>query len=124
VVEEITNWLEQRAAHALDKGVRANRIILDPGIGFGKRLQDNLDLIRNLDKIKALGYPVLMGVSRKSFIHGLLNVPDPGKRLGASLGAQLFCARNGADIIRTHDVLETRQSLQIETILKESHELL
>jgi len=124
VVDEVCVWLKGQADRAIAQGMDPQQILLDPGIGFGKTVEHNIALIRNLETIKRLGYPVLVGVSRKSFIHHLLAVSDPAMRLGGSLSAQLFCARRGADIIRTHDVRETVQALAMESILEESHEIL
>jgi len=121
VVMEVMEFLRRRAAFAVQAGTPAGCIIVDPGIGFGKQITQNLQLIRSIPKLKTLGYPVLMGVSRKSFIQHLLNVKKPADRLGGSLGAQLYCALQGADLIRTHDAKETRQALAIFSMLQDKN---
>jgi len=108
---EITNYLESRAAYAMEKGIDKKHIILDPGIGFGKTVEHNLVLINHLEKITALGYPVLMGPSRKSFIQTILNRnnetvigPDNIKAEYGTLAAVSASILNGAHIVRVHDV--------------------
>ncbi len=108
---EITTYLESRVKVALDAGIRPDRIILDPGIGFGKTVDHNLVLIRHIDKIKALGYPVLMGPSRKSFVQKILS-NELGRTIRAdgleaeqgTMAASIACLMNGAQIVRVHDV--------------------
>jgi len=112
VVAEVTAWLAARAETALAAGVRRERIWLDPGIGFGKTLAHNLALLAHLDPLVALGFPVLLGVSRKSFLKAI----DPAAalaqdRLAGSLAAALAGAQAGVGAIRVHDVAETRQAL-------------
>ena len=111
-VKEIKDYLEKRAEYALGQGIEKDRIILDPGLGFGKRLQDNLAIIKNIESFKESGYPVLIGHSRKSFI-GILTGREPEDRLEGSLAAGLLSAVNGADILRVHDVKETSDTLKI-----------
>ncbi len=108
---EITNYLAARAEYAMGKGIKKNHIILDPGIGFGKTIDHNLVLINYLEKICALGYPVLVGPSRKSFIQNILakkeNAPvgaDHIKTEYGSLAAVAASILNGAHIVRVHDV--------------------
>jgi len=108
---EITNYLESRAAYAMEKGIDKKHIILDPGIGFGKTVEHNLVLINHLEKITALGYPVLMGPSRKSFIQTILNRnnetvigPNNIKAEYGTLAAVSASILNGAHIVRVHDV--------------------
>jgi dihydropteroate synthase len=108
---EITNYLEQRADYAIKKGIQKKNIILDPGIGFGKTVEHNLVLINHLKKIVALGFPVLMGPSRKSFIQNILSQKEK-KKIGAdnikteygTLAAVSASIMNGAHIVRVHDV--------------------
>ncbi len=108
---EITNYLASRAAYAMKKGIKKNNIILDPGIGFGKTIEHNLVLINHLEKIAALGYPVLIGPSRKSFIQNILSKKENTK-IGAdhikteygSLAAVAASILKGAHIVRVHDV--------------------
>lgn len=113
VVAEVCSFLHQRAEAALSAGVPRDRIWLDPGIGFGKRLQDNLALLAAMDQIAALSFPVLLGVSRKRFIAGLdPSAQAPQDRLAGSLAAILACAEHVA-AVRVHDVAETRQALRV-----------
>ncbi|MFH1761133.1 MAG: dihydropteroate synthase [bacterium] len=121
VVQEVYSWLCLRADYARKAGINDNKIILDPGIGFGKRVEDNIEIIRSIRKFKETGYALLIGVSRKSFIHHLFTVPDPNLRLGGSLGAQLFCAKQGVDIIRTHDVGQAIQCIRLYDILEDTN---
>lgn len=100
---EIKNELNQLANDAISAGISKNNIILDPGIGFGKTVQQNIKLINCLDKIKLLGYPVLIGPSRKSFIGNILDLPVEERMEGTAASIAIGIAR-GADIIRVHDV--------------------
>lgn len=114
VVAEVHGFLADRARAAVTEGVAVDRIWLDPGIGFGKTLAHNLDLLRALPQLAALGYPVLSGVSRKGFIRAI--DPDASvaaDRLGGSLAAALWCAAHGAHVLRVHDVRETLQALKV-----------
>lgn len=109
---EVAADLECMAIYAIGRGLSRHHIILDPGIGFAKTPEQNLELILNLNRIKALGYPVLLGVSRKSFIgHTTGNPVDD--RLAGSLAAASVGVLNGAHIVRVHDVKETVQAMKI-----------
>jgi len=113
VVGEVAAYLAARAEAAIDAGVGRDRIWLDPGIGFGKTLAHNLALLAHLDRLVALGFPVLLGVSRKSFLKAI----DPAAaaaadRLAGSLAAALAGAEAGVAAVRVHDVAETRQALR------------
>jgi dihydropteroate synthase len=103
IIEEVRRDLADRAEAAQRAGIARDKIILDPGLGFGKTVAQNLALIRHLDRLKALGYPVLVGPSRKSFIGQLLNKPV-GERLEGTAALVAIAAFLGADIIRVHDV--------------------
>jgi dihydropteroate synthase len=105
-VAEVIQELSDRASEALRYGIRRESIVLDPGIGFGKRLADNLQLLKHINRIRDLGYPVLVGLSRKSFIDKLLGL-QVEERLAATLAAEAYTAARGADILRVHDVKET-----------------
>jgi dihydropteroate synthase len=108
VISEIIRYFRKRIDLALAGGVNINQIIIDPGIGFGKRLEDNYGILRRLGELKALGRPIMLGTSRKSFIGRVLNLP-PEQRV---IGTAATCAVgiiNGADIIRVHDVVEMKQ---------------
>jgi len=113
IFAEVENGLRESVRTATDRGVAADRIVLDPGIGFGKTVEQNLSLITNLARIieKFEEFPILVGASRKSFIGKLFDEPDARKRLGGSLVAAISAVKNGAKIVRVHDVLETRQAL-------------
>ncbi len=109
---EVCAFLEDAAQRALDAGIAPEAIILDPGIGFGKLNEHNLALLRGIGRLKGLGYPVLVGVSRKRLI-GELTGRDVPERLAGSLGAALAAWRNGADILRVHDVAPTIDALRV-----------
>ncbi|WP_421933636.1 dihydropteroate synthase [Phenylobacterium sp.] len=114
VVAEVCAFLTARAEAVLAAGVARDRIWLDPGIGFGKTLAHNLALLSALDRIVALGFPVLLGVSRKSFLARLdPAAKDPAHRLGGSLACALAGASAGVAAIRVHDVAETVQALRV-----------
>jgi dihydropteroate synthase len=114
VVSEVFGFLETRLAAAVASGIREERICLDPGIGFGKTPDQNLELIRRLDSIVALGRPVVIGFSRKSTLGKVLG--EPGATQGtipASLGAAVAAFERGAWMLRAHDVRETFEALAV-----------
>ncbi|GBF58564.1 dihydropteroate synthase [Candidatus Phycosocius bacilliformis] len=119
VTSEVLNFLVSRLSQAVQAGIKLEHIILDPGIGFGKTLSHNLTLMRDLPRLVALGRPVLVGTSRKRFIEALDPGAAPDNRLGGSLAAALFAARQGAAVLRVHDVAETRQALRVQAALFE-----
>ena len=106
VVGEVGAYLAAAAARAVAAGIAPDRIVLDPGIGFGKRVEDNLDLLARLAEISGGGYPVLVGLSRKSFI-GALTGRGPEQRLAGTIAANAAAIAAGAHILRVHDVEET-----------------
>lgn len=112
-VEEVLGFLLDRAEAAAAAGVDREKVILDPGIGFGKRQEDNLALIRHIDLFRREGHMVLMGLSRKSFLGKILDGAPPEDRLVGSLAANAWCALKGADILRVHDVKETVQMIRV-----------
>ena len=119
VVAEVTGWLSARAEAAMAAGVSRNRIWLDPGIGFGKTPDHNLDLTARLDRLTTTGFPVLYGASRKRTIQAVdPTATDPGDRLGGSLALALEAARRGAAILRVHDVRETVQALALQAAVE------
>lgn len=119
VISEIKLWLSTRVAVSIAAGVKLENIIVDPGIGFGKRLEDNLTLLRELGRFKEIGCELLLGASRKSYIAKIDDSPVD-KRLGGSLATAIWGAKHGADILRVHDVQETVQALKVwETIENE-----
>ncbi len=111
-VATVAGELRNRAAAALEAGVRPERIWYDPGCGFAKTAEQNWELIRRVAELTGLG-PVLVGVSRKSFIGRLTGEPDPLRRLGGTLATELCLARSGVRIIRTHAVRELRDALKV-----------
>lgn len=116
VVKEVKSYLKTQAEKAKAAGI--TQIIIDPGIGFGKTVEHNLQLIKHIPEFKKLGYPVLMGPSRKSFIGKLLNIDNPEDRLEGTLAAVTACVLNGADILRVHDVKECKRAIQIAHAIK------
>ena len=112
VAGEIGAFLMRRAAACIEAGIAPGRIVVDPGFGFGKSIAHNLDLLRDLDSITALGYPVLAGLSRKSTL-GAITGRDTEDRLAASIAAALAAAVRGARILRVHDVRETVDALAV-----------
>ncbi len=118
VVGEVIAFLRARAGAALAAGVAKERIWVDPGIGFGKTADHSLELLNALGRITALGFPVLLGASRKGFIRAVdPKAVDPGDRLGGSLAVALAGARAGAAMVRVHDVRETVQALAVEAAI-------
>jgi len=118
ITREVAGGLQQSVEIAHAAGLQDDQIILDPGIGFGKGTEQNLRLLKQLDELKELGYPLLLGVSRKSFIGYKLNLP-PEERLEGSLAANAYGMLHGADIVRVHDVRQTvRVARMLEAILQ------
>jgi dihydropteroate synthase len=113
VVKDITTSLKSSIAIAKRAGIKNSKIIIDPGIGFGKTVEHNIEILRRLRDFKKLGYPVCVGTSRKSFIGKMLGADDPGDRLAGSLATAVIAAMNGANIIRAHDVEQTRRALRM-----------
>jgi dihydropteroate synthase len=113
VLLEVYDWLEARVEAAVAAGIDRARIIVDPGIGFGKTVQHNLELMNGLALFHGLGCPLLLGASRKRTIGALSNEAPPDQRLGGSLTLALKAAEQGAQIIRVHDVAETVQALRV-----------
>lgn len=112
VVGEVRTFLAERIAALVAAGADSAAIAVDPGIGFGKSLEHNLGLLRGLDSLVALGHPVVIGVSRKSFI-GKLGAGEKGERLPASLVAAALAVARGAHVVRAHDVLETVRAMRV-----------
>ena len=110
---EVYLWLEERIAVAVDAGITRDRIIVDPGIGFGKNIAHNLELMNGLAAFHGLGCPLLVGASRKRTIGALHNEAPSDRRLGGSLALALKAAEQGAHLIRAHDVYETVQALRV-----------
>jgi len=112
VVNDVTAFFKERVNACLQEGIIKERLILDPGFGFGKSVRDNLEVSTNLDKFQEFGIPILLGVSRKSTIGALLN-KEIHNRLIGSIALTVYAALKGVSIIRTHDVAETNQALQM-----------
>ncbi len=110
VVAEVREFFKDRIGHVRARGIES--IILDPGIGFGKRLQDNLRLLQSLSVFADLGYPLLVGTSRKSFI-GMITGDEAEERLGGTITSSLVAVMKGARIVRVHDVREAVQALRV-----------
>ena len=121
VVQEVFDYLEQRVAAALAAGIARERLVLDPGFGFGKTLRHNLALLRHLDRFALLGLPLLVGLSRKSMLGAITDRPV-GERLAASIAAALLCAQRGANILRVHDVAATRDALAVLQAVEKEEE--
>jgi dihydropteroate synthase len=113
VMEDVKGFLEDRAGAAQAAGVVRERIVVDPGFGFGKNLEHNLTLLRRLPEIAALGHPVLVGLSRKSMIGTLLGGKPVEERMQGSVAAAVIAVQNGASIVRVHDVAPTIEALKI-----------
>ena len=112
VVSEVRAFLEERLSFAIGEGVREERIWLDPGIGFGKNVEHNLELLRRLDEIVAIGRPVVIGTSRKSFL-GKLTGRDVAERLPATIATNVLALERGASVFRVHDVAEVGDALKV-----------
>ncbi|MGB0259180.1 MAG: dihydropteroate synthase, partial [Coraliomargarita sp.] len=113
VVDAIRSFLEVSVARVKAAGVRDDAIMLDPGLGFGKTYEENWEIMRRLPEINALGYPVLLGASRKSMIAKLLELKDPKARLSGTLGTTALAVQAGIDFIRVHDVRENRECADV-----------
>jgi dihydropteroate synthase len=115
VVDDVRAFLEQRVEFAVREGVREERIMVDPGIGFGKTLEHNLELLRRLDRIATIGLPVVIGTSRKSFLGRLTGRDDPHDRVAATVATTVLGLERGASVFRVHDVAPTRDALAVAT---------
>jgi dihydropteroate synthase len=113
VVSEVKAFLEERAAFAVAEGVAEERIAVDPGIGFGKTVAHNLELLRRLDEIGALGFTVLVGTSRKGFLGTLVGREDPHDRVAATVATNVLAFERGATVFRVHDVAPTADALTV-----------
>jgi len=120
LIADIISSLKKSITLARRAGIKSNRIIIDPGIGFAKKAVHNLIILNRLAEFKKLGYPICVGVSRKSFIGKVLGIKDPLMRSAGTLAANIVALVNGADILRVHDVKEAFQALKMaESIAKE-----
>lgn len=112
VIADIHSFLSERVDTMVDKGHSKDKLIIDPGIGFGKRVGDNLAILKDLDRFSDIGCPILVGASRKSFIGAVLDV-EVDERLEGSIASAVISYINGASILRVHDVKETRRALDL-----------
>jgi len=113
VVDDIREFLRERVLACRQAGIPDSRIALDPGFGFGKTLEHNLELLARLDKLVALGFPVLAGMSRKKMLGTITGHEQPAERVAASVAAHLLAAQKGAAVVRVHDVAETVDALKV-----------
>ena len=113
VLLDIYDFFEKKISSIRKKGVKHNNILIDPGIGFGKNLKHNITLISNISIFHSLGFPVLLGVSRKKFIKDISGFNDSKERLGGTISAVLFSLLQGVQIVRAHDVNEIKQSIKV-----------
>lgn len=118
VVREVRDYLAARVAACEEAGIAREALIVDPGIGFGKTLQHNMTLLRNLAAFREIGCRILLGASRKGFIGTLSGEKDAARRAPGSIALALYGAQQGADILRVHDVGETAQALAVDTALR------
>ncbi|MGB2982386.1 MAG: dihydropteroate synthase [Candidatus Bipolaricaulia bacterium] len=118
-VEEVRSFLRDRIRTAVDAGIEPDRILIDPGIGFGKGLSHNLALLQDLGRLVDLGSPVVVGVSRKSFLGKILGLPSD-ERLEGTIAANAIAIANGADVIRVHDVKEGRRTADVAFRLRKN----
>jgi dihydropteroate synthase len=123
VVREVRDFLAERAEYAVAAGIRPENVILDPGIGFGKNLEHNLALLRNLDAIVDLGFPVLIGASRKSFMEKITGVQEARDRVSGTVATTVLAYERGATFFRVHDVRANREALAVaEAVLHTSRQ--
>lgn len=120
VVNEVLAYFDKRIQAALTAGVAKHNIAIDPGIGFGKRKQDNLDLLAHLDEFVATGYPVLLGTSRKRFMGSLCDVNEPAELVSATAATTALGVMQGVQMFRVHDVKENRQAADVAWAIKQA----
>ena len=113
IVLDIYDFFESKIKKIRSLGIKHNNIILDPGIGFGKNLKHNITLINNISIFHSLGFPVMLGVSRKRFIKELSGNNDSKERLGGTISSCLHLMTQGIQILRVHDVNEVNQSIKV-----------
>lgn len=112
ILDHLFQWFQERIEILMKDGIDKNKIILDPGIGFGKTIADNLKIIQNLQRLRGIGFPILLGISRKSFLSKILN-KNTEDLLSGTLMINAHAVKSGADIIRVHDVKEHKELLKI-----------
>jgi dihydropteroate synthase len=121
VVDEVKAFLLDRVEFAVAEGVREDRIQLDPGIGFGKTLEHNLRLLARVEELVGLGFPVVVGTSRKSFLGRLTGRQDPAARVAATVATTVMAYERGARVFRVHDVAETADALAVAAATLRAH---
>ena len=120
LIEDIKSFFDERIRYATQFGIQKNRIILDPGIGFGKSLKHNLILISRISLFHSLGLPILVGTSRKRFINQISGVYDSNDRTGGTIASVLYLLLQGVQVFRVHNVIEVKQALMVfDKILNE-----
>ncbi len=120
VLLDIYDFFEERISYIRNNKIKHNNIILDPGIGFGKNLKHNMKLIRNISIFHSLGFPIMLGMSRKTFIKKISGTNDSQKRLGGTVSSSLFAIMQGVQILRIHDVNEVIQAIKVfKELIKE-----
>ncbi|MFI3122743.1 MAG: dihydropteroate synthase [Methylococcales bacterium] len=120
VVLDVISALKQRANEAIDAGVKKENIVLDVGIGFGKRKQDNLDLLAHLTDFVALGFPILLGTSRKRFMGAICDVNEPAELVTATAVTTALGVMAGVQLFRVHDVKENKQALEVAWAIRQA----
>jgi dihydropteroate synthase len=123
LISDIKQYLIDRTEFIISKGINPKKIVIDPGIGFGKTVENNFEIINNLNHFTTMDFPVMLGASRKSFIGISLNLPEED-RLEGSLAANVIGLQNGAKIFRVHDVAETNKTLMIANKIFNSNHLI
>jgi dihydropteroate synthase len=113
VVREVRDFLAERAEHAVEAGVEPGNVILDPGIGFGKTLEHNLALLKNLHELVSLGFPILIGASRKTFVGKLTGVDEARERIFGTVATTVLAYERGATFFRVHDVRANAEALAV-----------
>ncbi len=116
VVDEVRAFLAGRIEAAVAAGVSVDRIWIDPGIGFGKTVEHNLEILRRLGELRELGRPIVIGTSRKRFL-GAISGREADQRLGGSVASNVLALAAGAEVFRVHDVLATRQALDVAEVI-------
>ncbi len=123
LISDIKDYLQERVDFIVSKGINSKKIVIDPGIGFGKTVENNFEIINNLNHFTKMGFPVMLGASRKSFIGISLDLPEED-RLEGSLAANIIGLQNGAKIFRVHDVTETNKAFVIANKIFNSNHLI
>ena len=118
LMDTLESYFEKRISLALKYNIKLENIIIDPGIGFGKRVCDNDQIIQNISRLKIFSSPILLGISRKKYIKELSSNNDSSLRLGGTISSSIFAMMQGVQILRVHDVNEISQSLKVFKSIK------